>query len=157
MPSENNKETLDERDRKLLSAVALRISYDITIFAERLRGEIETFRESGLNEQSIIGVLSQDFNNNGRIFGELRNSFKRRVIGGINQAFRRSRPMGQKLRWVAISKNVCSDCKGRAGEIDTIEGWESRGLPSSGWSLCRDYCYCQLMPEGFETDDIIKL
>ena len=54
-----------------------------------------------------------------------------------------------------MSKNPCSDCKKRAGEVDTWDNWESRGMPSSGWSICKEYCYCQLMPADMDIDDTI--
>ena len=152
-----SKEKLDDKDREILLWVALGLSYDIRIFSERLRQEIDRLTRAGLNQQSIIGILSEDLGRHGRIFGELRNSIKRGVIGGINQAFRRSGNMGKKLVWVAISKNLCPDCEDRAGEVDTWEGWTSRGMPASGWSVCKEYCYCQLIPEGIKIDDKIKI
>ena len=152
-----DRRELDEQDRRLLIEIAIGMSYDTRIFSERLRQEIERLRRSGVDEQSIIGVLSQDFGSNGRIFGELRNSIKRGVVGGINQAFRRAGEMGQSLRWVAISKNLCDDCRTRAGEIDTWENWEARGMPGSGWSVCKEYCYCQLVPASLDVDDTIRL
>ena len=152
-----DRRELDEQDRRLLIEIATGMSYDTRIFSERLRQEIERLRRSGVDEQSIIGVLSQDFGSNGRIFGELRNSIKRGVVGGINQAFRRAGEMGQSLRWVAISKNLCDDCRTRAGEIDIWENWEARGMPGSGWSVCKEYCYCQLVPASLDVDDTIRL
>ena len=152
-----DKEGLDDKDREILLWVALGLSYDVRIFSERLGQEIERLTRSGVSEQSIIGVLSTDFRENGRIFGELSNSIKRGVIGGINQAFRRSGEMGRKLRWITVSKNICPDCESRAGELDTWEGWESRGMPASGWSVCKEYCYCQLMPEDIEINDTIEI
>jgi len=148
---------LDDKDREILLWVALGISYDVRIFSERLRQEIDRLTRAGVNEQQIVGVLSSDLSRQGRIFGELRNSIKRGIIGGINQAFRRGGEMGQKLRWVAVSKNICPDCEERAGQLDSWEGWESRGMPSSGWSICKEYCYCQLIPEGIEIDDKLKI
>ena len=156
MPSKK-QEQLDEKDRGLLIAIALGISYDIRIFAQRLGQEIRRLTRSGLDEQSIIGVLRQDFNAYGRIFGELRNSIKRGIVGGINQAFRRTGEMGKGLKWVTISKNICDDCRQRAGEIDTWDNWEARGMPGSGWSVCKEHCYCQLMPESLDIDDSIIL
>jgi len=152
-----DRRELDEQDRRLLIEIATGMSYDTRIFSERLRQESERLRRSGVDEQSIIGVLSQDFGSNGRIFGELRNSIKRGVVGGINQAFRRAGEMGQSLKWVAISKNLCDDCRTRAGEIDTWENWEARGMPGSGWSVCKEYCYCQLVPASLDVDDTIRL
>jgi len=152
-----DKERLDDKDREILLWIALGLSYDVRIFTERLRQEIERLTRSGVSEQSIIGVLGTDFRERGRIFGEFGNSIKRGVVGGIKQAFRRSGEMGRKLRWVTVSKNVCPDCESRAGELDTWEGWESRGMPASGWSVCKEYCYCQLMPEDIEINDTIKI
>ena len=155
MPKKRNE--LDEKDRRLLIEIAAGMSYDTRIFDQRFRQEINRLTRSGLDEQSITRVLEQDFNANGRIFGELRNSIKRGVVGGINQAFRSTGKMGEKLRWVAISKNICDDCRSVAGEIDTWENWEARGMPGSGWSICKEYCYCQLIPEDIEIDDSIEI
>ena len=152
-----DEKRLDDKDRGILLWVTLGLSYDVRIFAERLGQEIDRLIRSGVSEQSIIGVLSQDLNSRGRIFGEFRNSIKRGVVGGINQAFRRAGEMGQKLRWVAVSKNICPDCEERAGQVDTWEGWESRGMPASGWSICKEYCYCQLIPADIEIDDNLKI
>tara|TARA_R110000751_G_scaffold18485_2_gene56236 strand:- start:23 stop:487 length:465 start_codon:yes stop_codon:yes gene_type:complete len=152
-----DKEGLDDKDREILLWIALGLSYDVRIFSERLGQEIERLTRSGVSEQSIIGVLDTDFRGKGRIFGEFVRSVKRGVVGGINQAFRRSGEMGRKLRWITVSKNVCPDCESRAGELDTWEGWESRGMPASGWSVCKEYCYCQLMPEDIEINDTIKI
>ena len=151
------KRELDEKDRRLLIETALGLSYDIRIFSERLGQEIDRLTRNGLDEQSIIRVLEQDLATNGRIFGELRNSIKRGVTGGINQAFRRAGEMGQSLKWIAISKTPCDDCRSRAGEVDTWDNWEARGMPSSGWSVCKEYCYCQLMPESLDIDDTITI
>ena len=153
----NKKENLDERDRQLLNEVALGLSYDIRIFYERIGQEIERLRRSGLDVQQIIGVLSRDFKTKGRIFGEFKNAIKRGITGGVNQAFRRVGKMGEVLKWVAVSNNICDDCKSRAGEVDTWENWVTRGLPASGWSVCKEYCYCQLIPDSLEVDSYIKL
>ena len=150
-------EKLDDKDREILLWIALGLSYDVRIFAERLGQEVERLVRSGVSEQSIIGVLDEDFSRSGRIFGEFKKSIKRGIVGGINQAFRRSGEMGQKLRWITVSKNVCPDCESRAGELDTWEGWEARGMPASGWSVWKEYCYCQLMPESIDMDDTLKI
>ena len=155
--AKDDRSKLDGKDRRLLSEIADGLSYDIRIFSERLRQEINRLRKSGVDEQSIIRILSQDFSTNGRIFGELRNSIKRGIVGGINRVFRREGEMGQNLKWVAISKNICDDCRSRAGEIDTWENWEARGLPSSGWSISKEYCYCQLLPVSLDVRDAFKL
>jgi hypothetical protein len=152
-----SKEGLDDKDREILLWVALGLSYDVRIFSERLRQEIDRLTRSGVSQQSIAGILDSDLRGQGRIFGEFRNAIKRGIIGGVNQAFRRAGDMGKQLRWVAVSKNLCPDCEDRAGETDTWEGWTSRGMPASGWSICKEYCYCQLIPEDIEVSDKLKI
>ena len=155
--AEQDNRKLDDKDREILLLAALGLSYDIRIFNERFSQEIERLRRNGASEQSIIRTLDSDLATKGRVFGELRNSIKRGVIGAINQAFRRSGDMGRKLKWVAISKNICPDCKVRAGEVDTWENWEARGMPGSGFSVCKEFCYCQLVPEDLDVEDKLKL
>ena len=85
----NGKDNLDEQDRRLFTAIASRMSYDSRIFNQRIGKEVDRLRRAGLDEQSIIRVLSQDLSTNGRIFGELRNAIKRGIVGGIMQSSRR--------------------------------------------------------------------
>jgi hypothetical protein len=151
------QEKLDDKDREILLWVALGLSYDVRIFAERFGQEIGRLNASGVSQQSIIGTLNDDLRRNGRIFGELRNAIKRGIIGGINQAFRRTGDMGQKLRWITVSKNICPDCESRAGEVDSWEGWQAKGMPGSGWSVCKEYCYCQLIPDDIEINTTIAI
>ena len=152
-----NSQNLKEEDENVLLWATLGIGYGIDVFATRIEREIALLRNAGVSQREIVNILRNDLATNGRIFGELRNSIKRGVTGGINQAFRRAGEMGQGLKWIAVSKNICDDCRSRAGEIDTWEGWETRGMPGSGWSICKEYCYCQLMPESLNIDDSIKL
>ena len=68
---------------------------------------------------------------------------------------------GDSLRFKLVSvgaPRICVDCKGRIGVIKTWNQWESVGLPSSGFSVCKAYCYCQLVPANIDIDDkvIIK-
>jgi len=151
------QEQLDDKDREILLWVALGLSFDIRVFSERLSQETGRLRRAGVSEQSIIGILDRDLKSGGRIFGELRNAIKRGVVGGINQAFRRNGDMGAKLKWVAISKNICADCSSRAGALNTWEGWGAEGMPGSGWSVCKEFCYCQLIPDTIDIDDKIQL
>ena len=90
-------------------------------------------------------------------------SIKRGIVSGILQF---SRIGGIELygdgvelyRWVVISGvENCSDCLGREGQVDTLEGWEDRGLPGAGWSKCRGNCYCQLVPDTVDSDFALKI
>lgn len=56
--------------------------------------------------------------------------------------------------WVAALVKTCPDCLSRHGQIDTAANWRRRGMPRSGWSVCRERCRCQLIPQfsGGEID-----
>ena len=59
-----------------------------------------------------------------------------------------------KMRWVSVgSPKICVDCESRVGQIASWDEWESLGLPATGFSICKEFCYCQLIPEGIEIDD----
>lgn len=48
--------------------------------------------------------------------------------------------------WVCALVKTCPDCLPRHGQVDTASNWRNRGMPRSGWSVCRGYCRCQLVP-----------
>ena len=58
------------------------------------------------------------------------------------------------FRWVSVgSPRICDDCASRVGQVDTWENWQAEGLPGSGFSVCKENCYCQLIPEDIPIDD----
>ena len=150
----------DTRDREVVRWVAQILGYDIEIFGQRIRQQIEGLANAGVSEQSIARLLDTDLKSNGRIFGEYANSIKRGVVGGIMQISRRELNVGNDVnyRWiVAQGVKNCPDCLARAGEVDTWDGWVSRGMPSTGWSVCKQHCYCQVVPVNTDIDDIIEV
>mgnify|MGYP005821425035 FL=1 len=151
---------LDKRDREIARWISRMLGYDIQILSSRLRQQAEVLRGAGLSEQSIARFLSQDLSSGGRIFGEFRGALKRGVVGGVMQASRRELNVGGDVnyRWV-VAQGVenCEDCLGRAGEVDTWDNWVARGMPGTGWSVCRVSCYCQIVPETTDIDDVIKI
>ena len=161
MPNEKDRfGKLDKRDREIVRWVSEMLGWEIQVFNARIRQQAEVLRRAGVSEQSIVGFLSQDLGSNGRIFGEFRSSIKRGIVGGIMQASRRELYLGGdvKYKWiVAQGVENCSDCLGRAGEIDTWDSWMSRGMPGTGWSVWRASCYCQIVPEKTDIDNIIKI
>jgi len=163
MPDEKKKtdiNDLDTRDRKIIEWVAKILGFDIATFGQRIRQQIESLRGVGVSEQSIARFLDTDLKSKGRIFGELANSIKRGIVAGIMQISRREINVGDSVnyRWVVAQgvKN-CDDCLTREGEIDTWDGWIGRGMPATGWSICRHHCYCQVVPENTDIDDIIEI
>ena len=63
-----------------------------------------------------------------------------------------------KMRWVSVgTPKICPDCESRIGEIRSWEEWEAIGLPASGFSVCKEFCYCQLVPEEVSMPDSLRL
>ena len=130
-----------EEDESTISFAILAVAYYGSIFVER-----------------IIRTLTTDLDTGGRIFGEYSRSIKRGIVLGIMQGFR----VGQdaiygdsvKFRWVSVgSPNICEDCESRINQVLTWNEWEAEGLPASGFSVCKENCYCQLIPEDIEIDN----
>ena len=111
-----------------------------------------------MSDAGIVRTLESDFLGGGRIFGEYSRSRKRGIVLGIMQGFR----VGQdaiygdslRFRWVSVgSPRICPDCESRINQINTWDNLEAEGLPASGFSICKENCYCQLIPEDVEIEN----
>ena len=159
---EQNQENIKEEDENILLWATLGISFGIDIFLTRLEREIAVLRNAGIAESAIIDILGNDFASNGRIFGEFRNTVKRGVVSSVMQASRvgADRVYGDRMmfRWVSVgTPKICGDCTARIGQVRSWEEWESLGFPASGFSVCKEFCYCQLVPEEIEMPASLSL
>ena len=148
--------------QKILLWTTKRLSDSIKSFIREIDTEIGQLRESGISNAEISKIIKSDFDTRGRIFGRFLNSVKRGIVSGAMFANRSGQDSvyGDSLRfkWVSVgSPRICVDCKGRIGVIKTWNKWESVGLPSSGFSVCKEYCYCQLVPANIDIDDKVIL
>ena len=134
----------------MLMGILDQMVYDVQIFNTNLEKSVSQMMANGMDETAIKTTLTNDMKDGGRIFGQLRNEIKSQVVFGINQ----SAKMGQYgnydldkmlFTWIVVGGHkVCPDCDSRAGQTK----WEAIGLPGSGWSVCKGYCYCVLDPVG---------
>ena len=159
---EENQEIIKEEDENILLWATLGISFGIDIFLTRLQREIAVLREAGLTQSAITNILGNDLATNGRIFGEFRNTIKRGIVSSVMQASRvgADRVYGDSMmfRWVSVgTPKICGDCAARIGEIRSWKEWESLGFPASGFSVCKEVCYCQLVPEDVEMPASLRL
>ncbi len=128
--------------------------------ASLLEREIGIMRASGLDDIAIKEVLDADFAAKGRIFGQIENATKAHVAGMLTAASNSaqqevfSEAVASDLRrWVVVNlgpaavTKPCPDCVSRQDRIEPLEVWQAIGEPGSGWSVCRQYCYCILVPE----------
>jgi len=159
---EENTQNLKEEDENILLWATLGIGYGIDIFITRLEREIALLRNAGITERAIVDILGNDFATNGRIFGEFRNTIKRGIVSATMHASR----LGQdkvygnsiEMQWVSVgSPRICVDCQGRIGEVRTWDEWEALGLPASGFSVCKEFCYCQLIPTSISMPSSVTL
>lgn len=147
-----------EEDEAAINYAILATAYYASIFTERIEQEIRLLRGAGMSDSGIITTLTNDFRSNGRIFGEFSRSIKRGIVLGIMQSFR----VGQdaiygdsvKMRWVSVgSPKICPDCESRIDQVLSWDEWQSEGLPATGFSVCKENCYCQIIPEDIEIDN----
>ena len=163
MPDEEqNQGNLKEEDENILLWATLGISYGIDIFITRIEREITLLRNAGISEATILDILGNDLATNGRIFGEFRNTIKRGIVSATMHASRigQDRVYGDSvaMQWVSVgSPKICVDCEERIGEVRTWDEWEAIGLPASGFSVCKEFCYCQLVPESVPMPDSLSV
>ena len=62
------------------------------------------------------------------------------------------------MQWVSVgTPKICPDCEERIGDVKTWDEWEAEGLPATGFSVCKEYCYCQIIPDSIEMPSSLKL
>lgn len=159
---EENTQALEEGDENVILWVTLGVSYAIDVFATEVEREVAILRNAGIGNQGIADTIRNDLLNNGRVFGKFSNNIKRGIVSGVMQANRigQSEVYGDSVnfRWVSVgSPKICVDCQERIGEVATLDQWEVIGLPATGFSICKEFCYCQLVDESVEIDDKIIL
>ena len=159
---EEATENLTEEDENILLWSAIGATAAVDIFTARIESEILRLRQANVGDAEIFRILNDDFSSRGRIFGEFSNNLRRGVVSGTMQGARLGQDTiyGNRLRfrWVSVgSSKICVDCQDRIGRIESWEAWESIGLPATGFSICKEFCYCQLVPEDIEIDDRVVI
>ena len=159
---EQNTQNLKEEDENILLWATLGISFGIDVFITRIEREIALLRNAGVSEAAILNILGNDLATGGRIFGEFRNTIKRGIVSATMHASRvgQDRIYGDSvnMQWISVgSPRICADCEPRIGEIRTWDEWEAIGLPASGFSVCKEFCYCQIIPSEIEMPSSLRL
>ena len=135
----------------LLTGIVDNMVYDVEVFNARI-GQLEaSMTSAGATTTAVETAIASDLATFGRMTGEFNNAIKNSITQGIMYSARQGEyenyDLGkQKFTWVTVSGRVCKDCDGVGGMIKTFNEWEGHGLPGSGWSVCKGYCYCVLDP-----------
>ena len=138
---------------EMITSVVESMTYDVEVFNARIAQLETSMLGSGTTLNAIDAVIDADLKTFGRITGELNNSVKNSISQSMMYASTMGsldilREFSENMRWVTVSGRVCADCDRRSGQIETFHTWEKLGLPGSGWSVCRGYCYCVLDSTG---------
>ena len=153
------EEEFPEQVETILDEIIMLMLFDSEIFAVNIEKQLRTLRANGVDEAQIEDILQKDMDEEGKIFGALKNTIIASIVLGVAQSARQgqyeSYDMDQLFTWVTVSGHrICDDCQTRAGETLTFSEWEALGLPGSWWSVCGSYCYCLLDPTGSVTSQI---
>mgnify|MGYP003133169906 CR=1 FL=1 len=128
--------------------------FSVENFARNLESTIVQMTANGIDGKIIRQTLANDLSGKGRIFGQLRNDIKAGMVMGISNSgrFGQYEDYTRKdlFAWVTVGGHkICRDCDSRGGmDAQPYTFWETEGLPGSGWSVCKGYCYCVLDPSG---------
>ena len=155
-------QNLEEEDENILLWATLGISFGIDVFLTKIEREVALLRNAGVSKAAILDILGNDLATNGRIFGEFRNTLKRGIVSATMHASRMGadRVYGDSLmmQWVSVgTPRICVDCEPRIGQVKTWDEWEAIGLPASGFSVCKEFCYCQLVPANVPMPSSLQL
>jgi hypothetical protein len=125
------------------------------VFKTKITGLINNLKDRNLTDEQIISVLLDDFDSRGEIFGGLERGLLRssedlmQNIGNevekqtwIEEGF----DVDEKETWICVLVNTCEDCFPRHGVTLPHSIWVQRGLPGTGWSVCKEHCQCKTFP-----------
>ena len=155
---ENILEQLDKlspEQELLLLAILEKASLQADLIDIQIRQQVKTMMTNGMTRIGAESTIRMDLRKGGPLYGLINNYIKSSIIEGVNQSSRLGQYQNYDLdegtfSWVTVSGHrICDDCQSRAtmGER-TFNEWADIGLPGSGWSVCKQYCYCVLDPTG---------
>jgi len=160
-------EDMENVVNKTIAVLSISLQAKAKKTAITLEEYINLLRASGMADSEIRKNLLADLNEGGRIFGEFYRGLGIDITGQMGVLSRSATALRfgfqpkQECVWVSVSiqegDKACPDCEPRHGEVDTYESWTLRGLPKSGFSVCRTNCKCVLMKTGdVEGEETLK-
>lgn len=137
---------------KEMDQVAIFLSADADLIADKLDLRIKQMMASGMDTKSILTALASDLDTAGPMFSTFESTLKKTVYPVIDNvaqgALVQANPEAGGWEWVTTSYDPCVDCLPRHGLKKSYEDWKALGLPRSGFSRCGDNCKCVLAPVG---------
>lgn len=153
--------------RDAIQRLFITISQGLVIEAGRttltFQKRIQDLKDAGVGEDEIRRIFLRDFmSENPVLFGEFKAGVRDTIAGAVHKAnaigIEESIDIDTTLmKWTTVGdERVCKDCKGRAGQVRTMEEWRLIGLPGSGFSVCSSRCRCQITPASVDAPDRIE-
>jgi len=127
---------------------------------------ITRLAQQGMDIKKIKEQLFKDFAEGGQLFGQLKNSIQQQVLYTINNTNTfvkieqlSDRYYEQDYTWIAVvDKKTCPDCAPRHLMVKSLKEWEDLGLPGTGWSYCREFCRCSIVPtQALTKEDLSRM
>jgi hypothetical protein len=139
----------------VIGSLSINIKAKAVKTAVTLEEYVQVLRSRGIADEVIRQNLDDDLTNGGRIFGEFFRGIGMDITGRMGELTRGTSALKfgfepeEDLTWISVSMTegdkACPDCEPRHQEVDTYQNWVLRGLPKSGWSVCRTHCKCVLL------------
>ena len=139
------------------------LEYTTLVTIAQIELLLENLQLSGVSNEEILSILTTDLQTSGRIFGSYASGVTTATNVGITGAAQISEMLTyinagyERFKWVAVSKNPCTQCKERAGRIESKDAWQSLGYPRSGFSICGPNCKCHLEPFDYVGESTVIL
>lgn len=137
---------------------ALNLNIDKTIADLEL--SIMNMELAGMSEEGIKATLIRDLQQGGVLFGGFRSGVKNTVKTAVQLASndgsmqKYNQSDVKKWKWIVVSENPCPDCIPRHNRIEVMQHWRDVGLPGSGFSICREFCKCKLVPSSYKGENL---
>jgi hypothetical protein len=139
------------RFRREMKSMEISLSASVQRASASLKEIVAKLRVAGMSDAAIEENLSRDLEEGGRIFGEFRRAVRSTTEGALGKistdAYLAEFGSEISYTWIAALVNTCVDCLPRHGEVHELDAWEAKGLPRSGWSVCKENCQCVLIPQ----------
>lgn len=146
---------LDESVATELTLFAKNMISSSDVFKIKAKALIDDLKTRNVSEEEIINILLDDFDNDGELFGGLKRGLKKNSTSMLqnidNSATQQAwleEGFDEPETWVAVLVATCQDCFPRHGVTLPHSVWIQRGLPASGFSVCKQNCQCQLFPRS---------
>ena len=154
---------VDETLGGITQYVTIGLNHEVESTILNLNSTIARMKATGMSDVAIESAIMTDLVNGEQIFGGFRAGLRNLLKNGIELAALHALVTGltergiEKFKWVTAGGRICPDCEVRHNQVQTLDVWESVGLPKSGFSVCNEHCRCVLVPEGYIVEKPLKI